>query len=566
MGGSLESDRSEVVSRPDPRGGTAHVTAALTSAAGLFALFALGDRITHPLARACALLGVLAASAGPAILVLRLVAPRAAAIRARHLVAGASAAWLCVELAGFARRVGIPADSWHFRVVWAPLVEELAKALLFSVLATARDRDADRGAIATAGVAVGIGFAFRENVAYFSAALDGAALSLPWLVLRAFPPVFAHAMFGATYGTILAQAAIHARAEGVEPSRFSSVALTFAALAHGVYNGIPWVVLNVAPHVTVPFAVVWSLVALIATASLVARVRAATREDPNLAERVSLPEARVEQALAVRDEDRQRRALWVFTLAALGLWGIPLAIVRYLAVVFTPLAVGALLALGAARVLGVPRVLPWVALGLTVRPFFAVGEGVLGALRVWHGGALGGWLAGVSGALLWIAWALWLGARVGRAHGAPSASLAALASLAGMIGASLGANLANGRGFAPAIAMLATLLAILPRTLLLSGAFGAWAARGAGYVRTVPLALGAGVFVAWSDRLIARWRWTGAGAIAVLCAALAAWLLVRGRVGRAGAQGVGGLERSAQQRVGEPLGGDQSERSGGERE
>ena len=75
----------------------------------------------------------------------------------------------------------------------------------------------------------------------------------------------------------------------------------------------------------------------------------------------------------------------------------------------------------------------------------------------------------------WPAWSLWLGDRVGPAQGAGAAAVAAVASLAGMIGGSLGTNLANGRGFAPALAMFATLLAILPRTLLLSGALGAWA-------------------------------------------------------------------------------------------
>ncbi len=534
--------------------------AGLASLSGVLALFALSDRIMHPFARAVALLGVAAASAAPAVFVGVLIAPRASSLRVRHIVAGASAAWVCVELAGVARRLGIADESSLFRVAWAPIVEEVAKALAFALLATSRDRDGDRAAIATAGVGVGVGFAFRENVAYFGSALDGGALSLPWLVLRAFPPVFAHALFGATYGTILAQAAIHARAEGTHPSRLSWVALTCAVLAHGVYNGVPWVILAVAPHVTVPFAVGWSIAALLAAVALAARVRAAHREDLDGRDRVSLLDVSLPNDPPGSDDDRQRRALLVLALSALALWAPPLAIVRYLAVVLTPFSAGALVTLWVARALGVARVLPWLALGLTVRPFFAMAEGILGATIGHLGGSLGAPLASLARAGLWVLWSLWLGGRVGRVHGPSNAIVATVGSLAGMIAASLGANLANGQRFAPASAMLAALLSILPRTLLLAGLLGALSAHAHATRRIAGLAgLGAALLVVSSDRVIALGRWPLVAGLALLCAAIARGLLQRGRRGGAASEGVGGVALTPDERAGEVLAGDQPE-------
>jgi hypothetical protein len=132
------------------------LSAALSLAVlGVGGLWIFAERIDRPWARPLIFLSVLAASLGPALAALLLVAPRRTALRARHFVAGVVAAWACIELAGAARRMGLAADSGAFRAGWAPIAEELSKALVLAAMMTATDRDNDRRAIASAGVAVG---------------------------------------------------------------------------------------------------------------------------------------------------------------------------------------------------------------------------------------------------------------------------------------------------------------------------------------------------------------------------------------------------------------------------
>jgi hypothetical protein len=537
---------------------------------GVGALWILADKLARPWARPAIFLGVLAASIGPALAALVLVAPRRSAIATRHIVAGISAAWACIELAGAARRLGIAADSGLFRAAWAPVVEELCKAIFLAVMFTARDRDGDRRSIVTASVAVGAGFAFRENVVYFASALDGSELPLGWLVLRAVPPVFAHTLFGATFGTILAQAAIHARALELAPPRFSSVALLLATLAHVAYNAIPWAVLTVAPEVTLTFALLWSALALAGTWAISRRVRAMSHEDPSTAARVSIVASSVSERTTDHAID-QRAA--IASAALLALWAVPLALPRYLAVVFSPFALATLAVLALARALGVERAFVWVLFGVSVRPLFAMSEAALSAIPLAIRHPIGVWIAVALGTALWSLSAAALGRSVAAKRG-PSSALVAAAGLAGgLVAASIGGNLAAGVGYAPWRELLGGLLRFLPRTVALSMLVAWWATHPSStrFRSWLLLPLALGPLVAIADVALARGRLFVAVPLAVAFVSLAVGLGAVARRSlrdrsRAPTQPVGEGDLPVPQGAAEALVGDQSalDRSGHE--
>ncbi|MBL8677673.1 MAG: PrsW family intramembrane metalloprotease [Myxococcales bacterium] len=505
---------SEPWSRPERDRLAAALVAGVLGVGGLW-LFS--PYLLRAWARPVLFLSVLAAAMGPSIAALVLVAPRRSALRARHFVAGVVSAWVCIELAGAARRMGIAGDSGLFRAVWAPVTEELTKALLLGAMLTPSDCDRDREAIATAGVAVGAGFAFRENVVYFAVALDGNALPIEWLALRAIPPVFAHTLFGATYGTILAQAAIHARALELPSPRGSLVALVLATLAHALYNAVPWAIIAVAPSITEPLAIGWALVALLGTWALARRVRSVAREDPPHSERVSLSTPVVRTPIDT--------IAAVVAAVMLGLWLVPLALPRYIAVVFAPLALGTLAVLALGRALRVERSIVWLLLGIAARPFAAMGEAALTGVTFAMRGRVGATIASVGGALLWSIAAAILGARVGKTRGARTAVLAGAGLAAGMVAASIGGNLAAGIGFAPWREMLGTTLRFLPRTIALSMLVAlVGATRGA--LRATALAVLVAVVSVLCDMAIARARLWVAVPLVALFVALAA-LVVR---------------------------------------
>jgi hypothetical protein len=479
--------------------------ALVCSALGVGGLWVFAPHLQRAAARPAIFLSVLAASLGPALAAMLLVAPRPDAARVRHMIAGVASAWMCIELAGAARRMGIAADSGVFRAIWAPITEEVTKALLLAAVLTEVDRDGDRRAIATAGVAVGAGFAFRENVVYFATALDGAPLPLGWLVLRAVPPVFAHALFGATYGTILAQAAIHARALERAAPRWSLVALVLATLAHGAYNGVAWVVFSVAPDVTIPFAVGWALLALAGAWALSLRVRRMSLEDPSLSERVSI--------VATSSSFRIDAAALLCAAVIFALWLPPLALPRYLAVVFTPLALASVIVVGTGYALAVERSIVWLLLGIAARPFAAMGEGALSAVSMVLSGRAGSVLASVLGALLWSSAAAWLGALVARARGVRVALVAAAGLATGMVAASIGGNLAAGSLFAPWREMVGVTVRWMPRTAALSMTI-AWIAATRPRLAWLA-ALGAALVATASDLAIARGRAVAAITLAV---------------------------------------------------
>jgi RsiW-degrading membrane proteinase PrsW (M82 family) len=488
-------------------------TALAVGVLGVGGLWLFSAHLARAWARPVLFLSVLAAALGPALAALILVAPRRSALRARHFVAGVVSAWLCIELAGAARRLGIAGDSGLFRALWAPVTEELAKALLLAAMLTPSDCDEDREAIATAGVAVGAGFAFRENVVYFAIALDGNALPLEWLALRAIPPVFAHTLFGATYGTILAQAAIHARALELPTPRGSLVALVVATLAHGLYNAVPWGVISVAPFVAEPLAIAWAMLALVGTWALARRVRSVAKEDPPRSARVSV-------AMPVRRTPIDSIAALV-SAATLALWMIPLALPRYLAVVFTPLAIAMFAVLAVGRALSLERAIVWLLLGIAARPFVAMGEAALTGVNVALRSRSGVTLAAVAGALLWSATAAILGDRVSKTRGVRWAVLAGAGLAAGMVAASIGGTLAVGTSYAPALEMLGSTMRFLPRTMALSMLVALVSAT-RGVLSGLAVALFAALAAVGCDAAIARGRAWVAVPLVVLFVAIAA--------------------------------------------
>lgn len=485
---------------------------------GIGGLWLFVQRVDRAWARPIVFLSVLAASLGPSIAALLLVAPRRSAVRMRHFVAGVVAAWACIEFAGAARRMGIAADSGAFRAAWAPVTEELLKALVLAAMMTPSDRDDDRRAIATAGVAVGAGFAFRENVVYFATAATGEALPIEWLVLRAIPPVFAHTLFGATYGTILAQAAINRRALELNAPRLSLVALLLATMAHVAYNAIPWAVLAEVPQYAIPFAVGWTLLALGGTWAISRRVRWMSHDDPPLSARVSIAADRsgaIDHGAAV------------LAAVLLAMWALPLAVPRYLAVVFTPFALGTLALLSVSTALRVDRGFVWLLLGIAARPFFSMSEAALSGIPVVLGPTVGGAIAGALGSMLWAFAAVALGARVGASRGARTAMVAGVGLAAGLVASSIGGNLAAAAHVAPWREMVATTLRLVPRTIALSAALawlGALRPR-----RAWSLAVVTGLFVVCADWLVRVGRLWAALALALASISLLVALVVRAR-------------------------------------
>lgn len=500
------------------------IQTATVSVLGLGALWVGSPWIERAWARPLVNVGVLLAALGPALAVALLVAPRRTAIRWRHFVAGAGAAWLAIVLAGAARRFGISGDSGLFRALWAPLAEECSKALLLAILLSRTDQDGERDAIATAGVVVGAGFAFRENIVYFATSLDGRGLPLEWLILRAIPPVFAHTFFGATYGTILAQSAIHHRALELRSPRFSWMALSLATLAHFAYNALPWALVSVVPAIAVGLAVGWSSLALCAAWLLARRVRAMSAEDPAREDRVSVPSAPLDDWARERQD---AKALVVASLVVLSLWLIPLGLPRYLAVSLTPIALSLLVLVPLSRLGVSTRAWSWVFVGLAVRPLVSLTEGAFGALLYTSRHRWGTWAVLWAGHLLWGAVALWVSRSRAVRSNPRGAAFVAAALACGMVSASIGANIAAGSMFAPWRELFVALLRLMLRTAFLSALIASAGQKSV--LRGVLVMLGASLASFGLDRLIVRFHLVAAVFQSVVFASLIALWLVHAR-------------------------------------
>jgi RsiW-degrading membrane proteinase PrsW (M82 family) len=457
---------------------------------GLLALFS--EHLSRPWSRPPLFAGVLLASIGPVIALTYLLAPSRASISLRPAVIGVAAAWLTIELAGAARRLGIAADSGWFRVLWAPVVEECCKALFLAAILTPSDRDRSRNALVTYGVLVGAGFAFRENVVYFATALDGTPLTFQWLLLRAIPPACAHMFFGATYATIFAQAVIHERALERPAPSWSVVALVLSVLAHVTYNGVPWMIGAAVPDAIYPFVGGWSLVALVATLGLRLRVLNMSFDDPD-------PPA---ESLPI--VTRSNLVVTCVSLALLALWLVPLAIPRYLAVVLAPFAIGCLLTALLERTTRFTPYLLWLLWGIAARPFFSMGEAALSALPAWSSRPMALFAASWAGSALWCFASVFAGRWVSRHHSRSLVPLAVAAMTGGMLAANIGGNLAAGSHFAPWRELVSNLLRFFPRTVTL--------ATGIALLSVRRLSLGlvaaaiAPVLVVLLDKLLLRFR------------------------------------------------------------
>ena len=477
-------------------------TGATLTVLGVGALAIFSEHLMRWWSRPPLFLGVLLASLGPVLALIALVAPARKSLNIRPALVGIAAAWLSIELAGAARRMGIVVESGWFRVLWAPIVEEGAKALFLAAILTHSDRAKSRAVLVTYGVLVGAGFAFRENVVYFATGLDGTPLNFQWLLLRAIPPACAHMFFGATYATIFAQSVIHARSLELMAPRWSVVALLLCTLAHITYNGIPWIISGTMPEVLYPFVLGWSLLALGASFAMKHRVTQMAIEDPDA------------PLDLVHPTDTINRITTVIAFALFALWLIPLALPRYAAVVFMPFALACLMCAALERFERFSPYLLWIVLGISVRPFFSMTEAMLSAIPALSHSGAAAIAAGWAGTALWTFASVWAGRQMGRSLPVTHVPLAITGIAMGMLAANIGGNLAASAQFAPWRELLGTLLRLVPRTLALSLLIALVSYRRLSF--GLLLAAFSPFVIVASDRVIARFRLPSALAIGLL--------------------------------------------------
>jgi hypothetical protein len=435
-----------------------------SGALGVALVTLYADRFRELWTRPLALLGVVGATCGVAYGIALMVAPAPHALRVRHLAAGATAAWIAYELAGGARRIGIDGASDAFKVLWAPVTEEVCKSLLLALIWSRGDDHRDRREIVTAAVGVGVGFAIRENFVYFGSAIGQAPVYLEWVLLRAIPPVLAHALFGTILGDTIAHGTIHARVSSLPMRRVTLIGVAVAVVAHVAYNGVALLLAKRGGSYAIELTMLWSLVAAGAAFALRRRVlRAAATDEP-----VSM------SIVPMRDTNGYVVAGVLAMLAAL--WLLPHPLPRYLAALFTPLAVGTAVAHQLARPLRAPRVLTAVLLGVALRPLVRVPELMVATLAA----ALR--RPGARLPLAYLNNVVWLAAvalvtwLVARGRGRLGALALAVGLGAGLVGASVGGILATDDSPHLFRHMVHATLRLLPHTLAFSALAGriAW--------------------------------------------------------------------------------------------
>jgi hypothetical protein len=343
----------------------------VSASLGLFGILLLArfaDRAAQLGARSPAVLGVMLTACGISYAAALWISPARESVRWRHIAAGATAGWLAYVASGFAHRIGIAATSDGFRVLWAPCVEELTKAAMFASVWTLADERRGRREIVTTAVGVGAGFALRENFVYFGQALGQGGVYLEWIVLRAFPPVLAHAAFAMIAGGAVATRVVHARVLGQPVPRFSVFGLVVAVLAHVAFNFVALVITKATGSWAVEVSAAWSVVAIGAAWLLRQRVITLAREDEPVV-------TSMVPALA-----RPGRIAVGVVVGVAALWLVPSPAVRYVAIATTPMAFGLAIALAAGRALGETRVLVPLLVGIFMRPIVHTPELMLGAL------------------------------------------------------------------------------------------------------------------------------------------------------------------------------------------
>lgn len=482
---------------------------AFAGACGIALLAAFGDR-PRLWALPLALLGVVGACCGVSGAVALLVSPAPYALRVRHLAAGATAAWVALELAGGAQRLGLRDTSSAFRVFWAPCSEELCKALLLAAVWSPSDEQRSRTEIVTAALTVGVGFAAHENFVYFNVALEQ-PLFLEWIVLRAVPPVLAHAAFGMIMGGMIAQRALRSRVLGHAAPRISITGTAAAIIAHALYNGGALLAGRHGGAWTVPLVAAWSLSALLGAVLLRRRV---------------LREAALDEAIVTTmapTSERFHTPVAVVLAVVTVLWLVPIDASRYVALLFTPIALGLAATHGLALALGARRTLGAVVLGASLRPLVRVPEAMIVVLgRALRGSRLSLPLS-VLGHAAWVGavvLAVWLFARH---RGRRGATVFAAGVSAGLIGTTIGTRLASLRGVSLGRVLLTEITGALPLTIAL-GALAGRLAQGSG-VRALAATVGVASLAAGVGELLRKIR-PGPFAAGALVSLASAALLV----------------------------------------
>jgi RsiW-degrading membrane proteinase PrsW (M82 family) len=483
-------------------------------ALGIALLTRYAERVETLWTRPLAVLGALGAACGVGYAIALLLSPAPWALRVRHLAAGATAAWLALELARSTRRAGLSAASDAFKVLWAPLSEEFCKALLLALIWSRGDDRRDRSELVTAAVGVGVGFAIRENLFYFGQTLGGGTVYFEWVLLRAIPPVLAHAFFGMILGDTIAHGTLQARVASRPMKRVTLLGFAVATVAHVVYNGVALLLGRFGGTYAIEWTALWSLFAIGAALVLRQRVQHAAAAD----EPVSM------SIVPSRDTSGTVVAGLLGTLALL--WLLPVSLSRFLAAVLTPLGVAIASAHLVARALRVPRVLTAVLLGIALRPLVRAPElmvATLGAALRTPSARLplallahGTWLASVALVTWWVT----------RARGRLAALTFAVGLGAGLVSASLGNTLSVRENPQLVREMVYSTLLHLPRTLALSALVARAAHRSLSRA-----ALGVLVAAALATALDAfvrtvRAPWWSAASVAVASVALLAGITV----------------------------------------
>ncbi len=439
---------------------------ALLGAVGIILLARYAERAASLTVRPPALLGVLLTACGTAYAAALRISPARHAVRLRHIAAGAAAAWLAYVASGVARRLGLPPDADGFRVFWAPCVEELAKALMLAVVWTFGDDRRDRREIVAAAVGVGAGFALRENFTYFGEALGASGIYLEWIVLRALPPVLAHAAFAMISGGAVAQRVLHARALGEASPRFSVLGLVVAVLAHVTFNFVALVITRAAGTYAVEVTALWSAVAIVVAWLLQRRVVALAALDETAVASLVPPIEHPARVVA--------GVLAIVTVC----WLVPSGATRYFAAVLTPVTTGLALAFAVSWRLRVPRVMTAVLLGVLLRPIVHAPELMLTSLsRLIHAHRSLRLPVGLLANVVWLAPIAATTYAVTRTRGRRAALVLALGITAGLVGASLGGALVNSPLRRPGRAAMEATLPLVPFALALGALAGRVAYR-----------------------------------------------------------------------------------------
>ncbi len=233
------------------------------------AVLAIGvERIVEADSQAGAWAGVAMAGVGAAASVFTFLSLRFGFVRTEPFVAGLAATWAALIVGAVGRRAGVDAQGEWYRLVWAPVTEEILKCLAIAWTVIRARPHRREGEMANDALGVAAGFAAYECVLALTPLTTATGVSASWVACRAVAPAFAHAAFALVVVATLTTGAAPATIRGMFRVSRLAAAVILAVFAHVAYNAVASLVVRADPSDRLQASWMWAIAAALLAIAL----------------------------------------------------------------------------------------------------------------------------------------------------------------------------------------------------------------------------------------------------------------------------------------------------------